>query len=83
MNKSTGIVIVVIIIALGVWLMTKSSSSDMKMQPSTTAQMETSKTTAETTIDFSDAALNQEAAVIDAQIGTLSTETSAAAQPAQ
>jgi hypothetical protein len=75
MNKSTGIIIVLIIIALGVWLMTRDSSMDTNVQPSTTA--ETGSTTKETqeNTDFSDAALNQSASAIDAQLDILSTET--------
>ncbi len=75
MNKFTGVIIVIILISLGVWLMTRDSSMDTNIQPSATTQMETVSEQSEENTDFSDAALNQSASAIDAQLDVLSAET--------
>lgn len=75
MNKFTGVIIVIILISLGIWLMTRDSSMDTNIQPSATAQMETVAKQSEEDTDFSDASLNQSASAIDAQLDILSTET--------
>lgn len=85
-SKPIGIIVVMIIIIVGIWLMTRDSSSDREIQNTSAVQVQTfnpssSSTTPSDSISssgMSDAALNQDAAAIDAQLGTLSAESGAA-----
>lgn len=82
-SKTIGIVIVLIIIIAGIWLMMRKPASDTSdvVVPATSSQntgTQGNGTTAAATVDVSDAALNQDSAAIDAQMGTLSTNTAAA-----
>lgn len=87
-SKPIGIIVVIIIIIVGIWLMTRDSSSDREIQNTSAVQVQTfnpssSSTTPSDSISssgMSDAALNQDAAAIDAQLGTLSAESGAAAK---
>jgi|GEM_PF-6717093 len=92
-SKTIGIIIVLVIIALGIWLMTRKSSDDTgAMAPySDTSSTGDTGTTASTdasssagiSSDSSDAALDQDSAAIDAQMQGLSSDNAAASQTTQ
>jgi hypothetical protein len=87
-SKSIGIVIVLIIIIVGVWLMTRGSDDSKNYQPvaPTTADTNPQPTTPATpeqkisSSGTSDAALNQDTAAIDTQLGGLKADSTTAAQ---
>ena len=82
-----GIVIVLIIIVVGIWLMTRSSGTDDTNLPPVSPQTSVAPTAkpvdntpagAISSSGTSDTALNLDAAAIDAQMNGLSTDTTAA-----
>ncbi len=80
-SKTTGIIVVVIIIIVGIWLMTRRTpSTEMPVESTTAQNQDQSGALSAGNSSASDAALNQDAAAIDAQLGTLNTENSAAQQ---
>ena len=88
-SKTIGIVVVIIIVIIGVWLMTRGGSDDSKnyqpVAPTTSdvTPQSTAPMTPEQKISgsgISDSALNQDTAAIDAQLGSLKTDSTAAAQ---
>ena len=95
-SKTTGVLIVIIIVVVGVWLMTRKAGTDYSntVPPPSTAQNNTpagtgaSGTQTQTgasavtgiNTDTSDTGLSQDSAAIDGEMSGLSSDTSAAAQ---
>ncbi len=80
-SKTIGIVVVLIIIVVGIWLVTRNTPDNTGANPYSASQSQSQMPTSSTSVsstDSSDTALDKDSAAIDAQLGGLSSDNSAA-----